>query len=107
MAHNHDHHVIPVSTYVRVFIALLVLTALTVGVSYHVTGVNLGAGSAAIAMLIASTKAILVMGIFMHLKYEGKLNQVIFGSAFFFLLVFYFFSAVDVFTRVLQKGPPH
>jgi cytochrome c oxidase subunit 4 len=108
MASKHDeHHVIPMSSYIKVFIALLVLTLLTVGVSYRVTGVSLGAASAAIAMLIATTKAILVMAIFMHLKYEGKMNRVIFGAAFFFLVVFYFFPALDIFTRVIQKGPPH
>lgn len=107
MAHesSHTHHITPFSVYVKVFSALMVLTVLTVGVSSHVTGFHLGSLNAAIAMAIATLKAVLVMAFFMHLKYEGVLNRVIFGSAFFFLIVLYFFSVVDIFTRVVHKSP--
>jgi cytochrome c oxidase subunit 4 len=107
MASNHssEHHITPFSVYMKVFSALLVLTVLTVAVSSHVTGFHLGPLNAAIAMAIATLKAVLVMAFFMHLKYEGVLNRVIFGSAFFFLIVLYFFSVVDIFTRNLEKSP--
>ena len=56
-------------TYIIVWLALLVLTVVTWGVSY----VNLGMGNVAVALLIASVKAALVALFFMHLRYENRL----------------------------------
>ncbi len=56
-------------TYVAVYGALLLLTALTVGVST----VDLGTLNAVAALLIASLKASLVALYFMHLRSEGRL----------------------------------
>jgi len=55
--------------YIIVWIALLILTVLTWGVSY----INLGMGNVAVALLIASLKAALVALFFMHLRYENRL----------------------------------
>ena len=52
-----------------VFAALLLLTVVTVLVSY----VDLGMGNVAVALLIASAKASLVALFFMHLKGESPL----------------------------------
>jgi len=52
-----------------VFAALLLLTVVTVLVSY----VDLGLGNVAVALLIASVKASLVALFFMHLKGESRL----------------------------------
>jgi cytochrome c oxidase subunit IV len=56
-------------TYIIVWLALLVLTGITWGVSY----VNLGMGNVAAALFIASVKAALVALFFMHLRYENRL----------------------------------
>ncbi len=56
-------------TYIIVWIALLILTGVTWGVSY----VNLGMGNVAVALIIASVKAALVALFFMHLRYENRL----------------------------------
>jgi cytochrome c oxidase subunit IV len=56
-------------TGIAVFIALLLLTAVTVLVSY----VDLGLWNAVVALLIASVKASLVVLFFMHLKGETRL----------------------------------
>lgn len=56
-------------TGITVFIALLLLTAVTVLVSY----VDLGLWNAVVAFLIASVKASLVALYFMHLKSEDRL----------------------------------
>jgi cytochrome c oxidase subunit IV len=56
-------------TYIIVWIALLILTLVTWGVSY----INLGMGNVAVALLIASIKASLVALFFMHLRYENRL----------------------------------
>jgi len=56
-------------TPIAVFAALLLLTVVTVLVSY----VDLGMGNVAVALLIASAKASLVALFFMHLKGESPL----------------------------------
>lgn len=56
-------------TYIVVWLALLVLTGITVSVSY----VDLGMGNVSVAFLIASAKAALVALFFMHLRYENRL----------------------------------
>ncbi len=56
-------------TYVAVFAALLLLTVVTVLVSY----VDLGLLNVVVALLIASVKATLVALFFMHLKGENRL----------------------------------
>lgn len=59
-----------VRTYITVFVALLVLTGVTVGVSY----VHLGSsGNIIVALVIATLKASLVAGFFMHLIDEKRL----------------------------------
>jgi cytochrome c oxidase subunit 4 len=86
-AHHHfekmpteDHsddlgHASPYSTYLYIFIALLVLTVLTVAV----TRFDFGNWNLVVAMLIASVKAMLVALYFMHLKYE-KLTTWIYAA---------------------------
>jgi len=67
------HHTV---NYYAIFIALVVLTIVTVLVAFHrfqSEFVNL-----ALAMLVATTKATLVASFFMHLKFEGKLVRMIF-----------------------------
>ena len=56
-------------TLLLVFTALLLLTVVTVLVSY----VDLGRGNVVVALLIASAKASLVALFFMHLKGESRL----------------------------------
>jgi cytochrome c oxidase subunit IV len=56
-------------TYIVVWGALIILTALTVAVSY----VHLGMMNVVVALLIASVKASLVALFFMHLRYESRL----------------------------------
>ena len=56
-------------TGIAVFVALLLLTAATVLVSY----VDLGLWNTVVALLIASVKASLVALFFMHLKGESRL----------------------------------
>ena len=79
------HHV---KVYVRVFIALAVLTLLTVGVSYLHLNIYL---AVAVALLIATFKGSLVATFFMHLVSERKIILWILGFTvffFFFLLLF-------------------
>lgn len=98
--HNHsEHHVIPFSILSRVCIALLVLTVLTVVFAKFV---HLGVLGTPVAFAIALTKAMLVMAYFMGLKYDTKSNRIIFSLGFAFLLLLFFFCALDIWTRIAQ-----
>ena len=101
MAHGtHEHHIIPLKTYWTVFAALIFLTIVTVAAAQ----IDFGAMNALVAFGIASVKASLVLGIFMHLKYDNMMNRVIIGSGVFFLLLFWFFSIIDIVTRIPQES---
>lgn len=99
-SNENEHHITPLNTYLKVAGALLFLTVLTVVTSR----MHLGPFAALVAFSIAAVKAALVMLWFMHLKYDNILNRIIFGTGFFFLALFFGFSALDVFTRVLEKS---
>ncbi|EKR74103.1 cytochrome C oxidase subunit IV family protein [Leptospira noguchii] len=90
-----SHHIISVKTYSLIFATLIFFTFVTVWVA----GIDFGAMNVIIAMAVATAKASLVLGYFMHLKYDTLMNRVIFGSGFLFLLLLFGFSAADIFTR--------
>ncbi|HPI40610.1 MAG TPA: cytochrome C oxidase subunit IV family protein [Pseudobdellovibrionaceae bacterium] len=104
--HSSEHstykHTIPFNVYVKVALSLFALTLLTVIASrFHGA---LGVLAAPVAFLIASVKAALVLLYFMHLKYDNKLNRVIFGTGFIFLFILFVFAAGDIFTRIAEKS---
>ncbi|MGD8898141.1 MAG: cytochrome C oxidase subunit IV family protein [Acidobacteriota bacterium] len=79
-------HIVSWKVYVAVFLALGVLTVLTVvAASYDFGPLNL-----ILALGIAITKATLVVLYFMHARYAGGLTGIVIaaGAAFFFILVF-------------------
>ena len=84
----HDDHDVAshIKTYVTVFLALLVGTVVTVGLYYvHFDSM---AVTIAVALFIASIKAFLVAGYFMHLLSEKKMIYSMLGvtMVFFFAL---------------------
>lgn len=87
---SHDHADIDkhVRTYILVFAALMVLTLVTVGISY----LDLSTGPAvALALVVASVKGGLVAGYFMHLVDERRfIYWVLAITLFFFLFVLLF-----------------
>jgi cytochrome c oxidase subunit 4 len=94
-------HVSPKSTYYAIFGALMVLTAVTVGVAF----VNLGAFNFPVALGIAITKATLVILFFMHVKYSSRLTKLFVGMAFFFLVVLFGLTLTDYLSRGLRTYP--
>jgi cytochrome c oxidase subunit 4 len=90
-----DHHVTPLKIYLGVGVALIVLTAITVGVAQ----INLGGWNAIVAVLIASIKATLVAFIFMHLWYDRKIFLIIFSIAILFLTIFIALTMFDILSR--------
>jgi len=75
-----------------VLMALFALTALTVGAST----LNLGALNVWLALVIAATKASLVLLFFMHLKYEAMVLKLSFLATFGFLAIIIGFIFLDV-----------
>jgi cytochrome c oxidase subunit 4 len=72
MNHEHaggDHATIPYRTYVNVWLALVGLTLVTVGAAYT----DLRHLAIFTALLIASTKCMLVILYFMHIRFETRL----------------------------------
>ena|SRR5579864_7105733 len=86
----------PLKTYFAVWGALLVGTFLT----YEVAKVDLGRYNAAVALIIATTKALLVALFFMHLKGANeKLLKLVVISTVFFLFILLALSMADYSTR--------
>lgn len=89
-AHDHTTHDVrkDVRKYIFVFVALLVGTVLTVGMYYvHIPSV---AWTITIALFIATIKAALVAGFFMHLISERKaIYAILLATVFFFAGMMY------------------
>lgn len=86
------HHVTPKHVYVGVFVALLVLT----GITYLVSYADLGPASLPVAMFVATIKASLVVGFFMHLKYEDRVFAFMFATSLIFVAIFFMVTLFDI-----------
>jgi cytochrome c oxidase subunit IV len=87
----------PLLTYFSVWIALLAGTYIT----YRVSKIDLGVFNAAVALTIATTKALLVALFFMHLKGTSeKLLKLVVISTVFFLFILLALSMADYGTRL-------
>jgi cytochrome c oxidase subunit 4 len=96
-------HVHPKFFYVKVLVALIILTALTTGVAY----IDLGALNTVAALVIAVCKATLVVLFFMHLKEQAGMTRVVIIAALLWLTVLIVLSLSDRFTRhwLPSNGP--
>ncbi len=89
------HKVTGVPTYLAIFVALMVLTAVTVWVAF----VDLGAWNDLVAMLIALTKATLVVLFFMQVRHASRLNKLAVLAGVLFLAILFGITLSDYFTR--------
>lgn len=78
-----------------ILIILLILTCITV----FVTWVDLKAWSVAVALIIASTKAFLVLTYFMHLKFEHVILRVFVAAVFLLFAIFIIITLIDYIFR--------
>ncbi|MBP6218343.1 MAG: cytochrome C oxidase subunit IV family protein [Oligoflexales bacterium] len=92
---QHEHFIMPVSVYKKIWLLLLVLTVVTVLVSR----VHLGPFNFFVAMLIATFKAGAVVFYFMGLKHDSTENRVIFFSSFIFVAIFIVLTYSDILFR--------
>ena len=93
-------HVAPKSMYIAVWIALMVGTVLTV----LAAEVDLGAMNNVVMLLIACTKALLVILFFMHVRWSSRLTWVVAASGFFWLLILFGLTMQDYLTRGWVEG---
>jgi cytochrome c oxidase subunit IV len=98
---THAVHIVPVRTYVFVFLALMAGTALTTAAAY----VDLGRWNTVVALAIATTKMLLVVLFFMHVKYASGLTRIAIIAAFFWLGIMVTLTLSDILTRPWEINP--
>jgi cytochrome c oxidase subunit 4 len=99
--HGSHGHVVPVSTYVGVFLVLMVGTALTTWIAY----IDLGRWNTVVALTIAVIKMLFVVLFFMHVKYATGLTRVVILAGFFWLAIMVTLSLSDELTRGWEMNP--
>ena len=90
--HSALGHVVSVQLLAAVFIALLVLTGVTVAAAH----VDLGNLNLYVALAIAVTKATLVVLFFMHLYWDRPFNSLVFIGCLLFVSLFIGVSLTDM-----------
>jgi cytochrome c oxidase subunit 4 len=93
--HESHHHIVSPKIYLTIVLALLVLTATTVGASY----IEMGVFNPIVALAIAAIKMMLVVLFFMHVKYSTRLTQLTVGAGIFTFLVLVGMTMADYVTR--------
>jgi cytochrome c oxidase subunit 4 len=88
-------HALPIRTCVLIYLALLGLTAITVGAAF----LDLSALNTPLALTIASAKALLVMLFFMELRHSPKLTWIVIGNGVFWLIVMFAGAMSDMISR--------
>ena len=102
-------HIVPRRIYYGIFAALMVLTLLTVWVAFqdvdtHLWGLHI-ALNPVIALAIATTKALLVVLYFMHVRYSSKLTKVTVLAGVFWLGILLVMTMGDYVSRDWIKLP--
>jgi cytochrome c oxidase subunit IV len=96
-------HAVPLWMLIGVFAALIVLTVVTVAVTY----VDLGALNIWVALAIAAVKGVLVAEIFMHLRWDRPFNRILLVGALLAVALFIGISLLDTSTYLPDMIPGH
>jgi cytochrome c oxidase subunit 4 len=89
-------HILSARLYVIIWAVLMCLTVITAGVAF----IDLGPFNTVVALVIATFKALLVVLIFMHVKYTSdRLTKTVILSALFWLMLLLGLSLMDYGTR--------
>lgn len=94
-------HTVSRRSYFLVFGALLIFTALTVAVTF----VDLGALNLVVALLIACTKATLVVIFFMHVPQSSALTKIFVASGLFWFMILLVLTFSDYLSRTWLPTP--
>ncbi len=95
------HKVVSVKTYATVFLALIALTATTVGVSR----IELGEYNFIVALTIAVMKGTLVVWFFMDVRRSSSLTKLFVGAGLFWLAILLVFVLSDYLSRGWLPAP--
>lgn len=90
-------HITSVRTYLLVFIALMILTAVTVLVAFQ----DFGAWNDVVALTIAVIKASLVVLFFMHIYHSTRLSKLVVVSGVVWLVILIGLTLSDYLSRGL------
>ena len=98
-----SEHIVSKKVYFVIFGALMVLTALTVWVA----NIDLGSEklNTVVALVIAVTKAMLVVLYFMHVRYSSRLTWVVVAGGFLWLFIMVGLTLSDYLSRGLLVYP--
>jgi cytochrome c oxidase subunit 4 len=96
MAEHAHRHPTPM-LYVVIFLCLAFFTCATWAIAF----VDLGIWNPVVALVIACTKAVLVILFFMHVRYSDRLTKVTISCGFFWLLILITLSLSDYLSRTL------
>ena len=90
-----DHHIVTPLQYCMVYVALLLGTIITI----FAADVDMGVFNPVVALGIASTKMVIVILFFMHVKYQSNLIKMTVGAGFFTFLVLITMTLTDYMSR--------
>ena len=94
-------HIVQPKTYLAIFLALMLGTALTVMAAFYDFP---GPLNVVVALTIACIKATLVVLYFMHVRYSGRLVSLVIVAALLWLVILFAITFSDYWTR--QWLPP-
>jgi cytochrome c oxidase subunit IV len=90
-----QHEIVPTRVYFSIFAALLVLTGTTIGVTFF----ELGRFNLIIALVIAFTKATLVVFFFMHVRQSSALTKIFVVAGLFWFAILIALTFSDYLSR--------
>jgi len=90
-----SEHVTSPKVYIAIFLALMVLTTITILVAFQ----NLGPFNDIVALGIAITKASLVVLYFMHVRHSSPFTKLVVVSGFVWLIFLIALTLADYLTR--------
>ncbi len=94
-------HAVPIAYLLGTFALLMLLTGLTVGVTY----VDLGPLNIWVALLVAVVKAGLVAMFFMHLRWDSPFNGIILIASLLFVAIFMGITLLDSHNYQINMDP--
>ena len=89
--HSSDTHIVGYGQYLLTWFGLIALTGITVAVA----GIDLGSWVIITALTIAAIKTVLVLNIFMHLKFEDRTFRIFVAVAVLTLTIFIVLTFFD------------
>ncbi len=89
-----------VKTFTSVWIALLILTGITVAVAF----LNLGSFSVVVALVIATIKSLLVALFFMEVRYSPAITRIVIVAGLLWLSIMLLLSLTDFASRAWSRG---